>query len=152
MKTTLFDFTLRSIDGAETGLSRYKGKKILIVNTASECGLTPQYEQLQYLHEHYGDKVQVLGFPSNDFGAQEPGTDQQIKEFCSKNYGVSFPMFSKITVKGSGMHPLYQWLKGKTGNEPDWNFSKYLVDEKGEKVKFFSAGISPVDESILGEL
>jgi glutathione peroxidase len=149
---SLFDLTLPSIDGKEIALKNFKGKKLLIVNTASECSLTPQYEQLEYLHQHYGSKVQVLGFPANDFGAQEPGTDTEIKGFCTKNYGVTFPMFSKISVKGNNAHPLYRWLKEKTGEEPNWNFAKYLVSEDGTKVKFINAVISPVDESLLSQL
>jgi glutathione peroxidase len=148
----IFEYTIKSIDGREIPLSEFKGKKLLIVNTASECGFTPQYEQLQWLHENYGDKVFVLGFPSNDFGAQEPGTDAEIKNFCSKNYGVSFPMFSKITVKGDGAHPLYKWLARESGEEPNWNFAKYLVDESGMQVKFISPALSPADEGFLSLL
>jgi glutathione peroxidase len=150
--SSLYSFTLSSIDGKEVPLSSFAGKKVLIVNTASECSLTPQYEQLEYLHKHYGDKVQVLGFPANDFGAQEPGTNEEIRGFCTKNYGVTFPMFTKISVKGDGAHPLYKWLKEKTGKEPNWNFAKYLVDETGENVQFISAEKSPVDEDLLKKI
>ncbi|HEY6161472.1 MAG TPA: glutathione peroxidase [Bacteroidia bacterium] len=149
---TVFDFKVTSIDGKEISLSGFRGKKLLIVNTASECGFTPQYGQLQWLHEHHGDKVTVLGFPSNDFGAQEPGTDAEIKNFCSKNYGVAFPMFGKIPVKGDEAHPLFKWLAQKSGEQPNWNFAKYLVDESGTQVKFISPALSPADEGFLALL
>jgi glutathione peroxidase len=152
MTPGLFNIEVKSISGEHLTLERYKGKKLLIVNTASECGFTPQYEQLEYLHQHYGDKVQVLGFPSNDFGAQEPGSDAEISSFCSVNYGVTFPMFSKITVKGGNAHPLYKWLREKTGSEPNWNFAKYLVSENGSEVEFFSPALSPVDEALVSRL
>lgn len=149
---SLFDFKMTSIDGKEIPLSNYKGKKILIVNTASECGQTPQYEMLEELHKKYGDKIHVLGFPANDFGGQEPGSNDEIKGFCTKNYGVSFPMFAKITVKGDNAHPLYKWLKEKSGEEPNWNFSKYLVSAEGEEVKFVPVLTSPLDEVIVSSL
>jgi glutathione peroxidase len=152
MNGTLFDIVLTAIDGKETTLGPYKGKKLLIVNTASECGFTPQYEQLEYLHRQHGDKVQVLGFPSNDFGAQEPGTDAEIAQFCTKNFGVTFPLFSKIPVKGDAAHPLYKWLKEKTGQEPNWNFAKYLVSEDGTEVKFLGPAVDPVGEELISQL
>jgi len=156
-KGSIYDFTMESIDGQEISLSKYKGSKILIVNTASECGFTPQYEGLQELNKMHGDKVVILGFPANNFGGQEPGTDLEIKTFCQANYGVTFQMFSKISVKGDDMHPLYQWLSDKNMNgwndqAPKWNFCKYLVNEKGELVKYFASGVDPMGDEILGEI
>ena len=152
---TLYDFKATTIDGKEINLSAYKGKKVLIVNTASQCGFTPQYKDLQKLHEELGSKLVILGFPSNQFGGQDPGTNGEIKAFCQKNYGVTFQMFEKIEVKkGAGQHPLYQWLTNKSMNgwndeEPSWNFCKYLVNEKGELVKFFKSGVKPMSEEIM---
>src|SRR5687768_14811399 len=122
---SIYDFNLRTIDGQEISLSKFKGKKMLIVNVASECGYTPQYKGLQELHEKHGDKVVVIGFPSNDFGGQEPGTETEIKSFCQKNYGVTFQMMEKIKVKGNDRHPLYMWLSNKEENgscdeSPNW--------------------------------
>jgi glutathione peroxidase len=113
---TVYDFTVKSIDGKDVRLSQYKGKKLLIVNTASECGYTPQYKELEELYKKHGDKVTVLGFPANNFGGQEPGTEQQIATFCEKNYGVTFPLFSKVSVKGDDMAPLYKFLSDKSKN------------------------------------
>ena len=154
---TIYEFTMTSIDGQEIDLAKYKGKKILVVNTASECGYTPQYEGLQKLHETYGDKVTILGFPANNFGGQEPGTDAEIQKFCKVNYGVTFQMFSKISVKGDDMHPLYQWLSDKSKNgwnddAPGWNFCKYLIDEEGKLVKFYGSGIEPLSDEIVNEI
>jgi glutathione peroxidase len=131
--------------------SKYKGKTLLIVNVASKCGFTPQYADLQQLQEQHGNNVVVLGFPANNFGAQEPGSSIQIAEFCEKNYGVSFQMFEKISVKGDDQHPLYQFLKEKTGQEPSWNFCKYLVKPDGT-VKFFPSKVKPMDQEILAEI
>ena len=149
--SSLYDLKMNSLDGQLIDFSKYKGKTLLIVNTASECGYTPQYEDLQKLHEQYGSKVIILGFPANNFGAQEPGTNSQIAEFCKKNYGVTFQMFEKISVKGDDQHELYKWLKEKTGQEPGWNFCKYIVKGDGT-VKFFSQKIKPMDQQILNEL
>lgn len=149
--TNLYDFKLNSLEGKQIDFAQYKGKSLLIVNTASECGYTPQYADLQELHEKFGDKVTILGFPANNFGGQEPGTNAQIATFCKKNYGVAFQMFEKISVKGSDQHPLYQYLKEKTGKEPTWNFCKYLVKPDGT-VKFFASGVNPGDDAILNEL
>jgi glutathione peroxidase len=151
---SLYDFKMKSIEGKEIDLAKYKGKKVLIVNVASECGYTPQYKELQMLHEKYGDKVVILGFPANDFGAQEPGSNEQIKTFCEKNYGVTFQMFDKITVKGEKIHPLYKFLSTKEQNgwndqAPKWNFNKYLINEKGELIKYFGSGVSPTSNEIL---
>lgn len=139
---TLYDFKISSLEGKTIDFSQYKGKMLLIVNTASECGYTPQYADLQELHAKFGSKVTVLGFPANNFGGQEPGSNAQIATFCKKNYGVTFQMFEKISVKGSDQHPLYQYLKEKTGKEPSWNFCKYLVKPDGS-VKFFASGVNP---------
>ncbi|MBL7873983.1 MAG: glutathione peroxidase [Cyclobacteriaceae bacterium] len=140
----LYDFKVDSLDGKQIDFSQYKGKTLLIVNTASKCGYTPQYEELQKLHELYGSKVTILGFPANNFGGQEPGTNVQIAEFCKANYGVTFQMFEKISVKGVDQHPLYAWLKEKTGEEPSWNFCKYLVKPDGT-VKFFKSSVKPME-------
>ena len=148
---SLYDLKMNSLDGKEIDLSQYKGKTLLIVNTASKCGYTPQYTELQKLHEMYGSKVTILGFPANNFGGQEPGSNSEIGEFCKKNYGVTFQMFEKISVKGDDQHPLYKWLKEKTGQEPTWNFCKYLVKPDGT-VKFFASKVKPLDPQITGEL
>lgn len=144
---SLYDFKVDSIDGKQIDFSQYKGKTLLIVNTASKCGYTPQYEELQKLHELYGSKVTILGFPANNFGGQEPGTNVQIAEFCKANYGVTFQMFEKISVKGEDQHPLYAWLKEKTGEEPSWNFCKYLVKPDGT-VKFFKSSVKPMEIAV----
>ncbi|HEY0772073.1 MAG TPA: glutathione peroxidase, partial [Sphingobacteriaceae bacterium] len=130
---------------------QYKGKTLLLVNVASKCGYTPQYADLEKLHEQFGDKVVVLGFPANNFGSQEPGTNTEIAEFCQKNYGVKFQMFEKISVKGADQHPLYQFLKEKTGEEPSWNFCKYLVKPDGT-IKFFNSKVKPLDSQIVDAL
>ncbi|MCI0750506.1 MAG: glutathione peroxidase [Flammeovirgaceae bacterium] len=141
---SIYDFKINSLDGKQIDFAQYKDKTLLIVNTASECGYTPQYADLQKLHEQYGQKITILGFPANNFGGQEPGTNDQIATFCKQNYGVTFQMFEKISVKGEDQHPLYQWLKEKTGNEPTWNFCKYLVKPDGT-VKFFNQKAKPLD-------
>ena len=146
-----YDFKINSLEGSPIDFKAYKGKTVLVVNTASKCGYTPQYNDLQKLHEQYGSKVVVLGFPANNFGGQEPGSNSEIKSFCSQNYGVTFQMFEKISVKGEDQHPLYQWLKEKSGSEPTWNFCKYLIKADGT-VKFFSSKVKPLDEQILNEL
>ena len=146
---SFYDFKVQSLSGEEIDFSRYKGRKVLVVNTASRCGYTPQYADLQKIHEIYGTKVDVLGFPANNFLWQEPGSDSQIASFCEKNYGVDFQMFGKISVKGRDQHPLYRWLEKKTGKKPSWNFCKYVIDEKGEPVGFFPPGVRPTDPQIL---
>lgn len=148
---SIYDFKVNSLEGNPIDFSNYKGKTLLIVNTASKCGYTPQYADLQKLHEQYGSKVVILGFPANNFGGQEPGSNSEIQSFCSQNYGVSFQMFEKISVKGTDQHPLYTWLKEKSGNEPTWNFCKYLVKPDGS-VKFFASKVKPLDEQIVKEL
>lgn len=152
------DFIVEDIDGKEFALSQLKGKKVLVVNTASKCGFTPQYEDLQKLYSEYGkEDFVVIGFPANNFMNQEPGSDGQIKEFCKQEYGVTFPMMSKISVKGDDMHPLYKWLTSKELNGVEdskvkWNFQKYLIDENGELIKVFYSRTNPLDESITQHL
>ncbi len=142
--SSVYDFKMNSIDGELIDFAKYKGKALLIVNVASKCGYTPQYADLEKLHEQYGDKVVVLGFPANNFGGQEPGSNLEIAEFCQKNYGVKFQMFEKISVKGDDQHPLYQFLKEKTGSEPSWNFCKYLVKPDGT-VTFYPSKVKPLE-------
>lgn len=155
-KTTdsVHDFELNNIDGEKISLNKFKGNVILIVNTASECGYTPQYEGLQALYDNYKDKgLVVLGFPANNFGGQEPGTNKQIKKFCTVNYGVNFPMFSKISVKGNDMHPLFRYLTEQ--DNPDfkgdinWNFEKFLVDKKGNLIRRFRSPVKPQSDEII---
>ena len=148
---SLYDFKVNAIDGKSIDFSQFKGKNVLIVNTASACGYTPQYADLQKLNEQFGSKVTILGFPANNFGGQEPGSNETISGFCKKNYGVTFQMFEKISVKGADQHPLYAWLKEKTGQEPSWNFCKFLVKADGT-VKFFPSKVNPLDASITSEL
>ncbi len=147
-----YDFELTSIDGKPIDLNLWKGKHVLLVNVASECGYTPQYEGLQQLHEQYGHLLEVVGIPANDFGGQEPGTDEQISAFCEKNYGVSFTMASKIKVTGAQRHPLYAWLEEQTGKTPTWNFCKYLISPNGEVLDFFPSQTHPLEEAITGKL
>ena len=144
LPSSLYDFKMKALDGNMIDFSKYKGKTLLIVNTASQCGYTPQYEDLQKLHEQFGSKVTILGFPANNFGAQEPGTNAEIASFCKANYGVTFQMFEKISVKGDDQSPIYALLKEKTGQEPTWNFCKYLVKPDGT-VKFFNSKVKPMD-------
>lgn len=151
--TSIYAFKLKTLDGQELSLAKFKGKKLLLVNVASECGYTPQYKNLQALHEQYGNKVVVIGFPANNFGGQEPGSSAEIKTFCTKNYGVTFQMMEKISVKGSDMHPLYKWLSTKEENgscsdAPGWNFCKYLIDENGKIIKFFNSKVDPLSKEI----
>jgi glutathione peroxidase len=149
---SIYDFVVKSLDGKDVRLEDFKGKKLLIVNTASKCGKTPQYADLQKLHEQYGDKVTVLGFPANNFLWQEPGSAADIAEFCERNYGVTFQMCEKISVRGGDKHPLYKWLEAKTGEVPDWNFAKFVVSEDGTKVTFFKSGVKPLDPVILAAI
>ncbi|MFL0683567.1 MAG: glutathione peroxidase [Algoriphagus aquaeductus] len=154
MESSFYDFKMKDINGQEVDFSSFKGKKLLIVNVASKCGYTKQYAQLQELHANHSDKIVVLGFPANNFGGQEPGSNEEIKEFCSTEYGVTFPMFEKVSVKGFDKHPLYRWLSdakqnGWNNEEPSWNFCKYFINEKGELVKFFPSSVTPLDEQIL---
>jgi glutathione peroxidase len=149
--SSVHEFTLPSIDGAPAPLSAYKGKVALIVNVASQCGYTPQYSGLEKLYEKYKDKgFVVLGFPANNFGAQEPGTNQEIKTFCTRNYNVTFPMYSKISVKGSDKAPLYKFLTDSSGGEVKWNFTKFLVDENGKVISRFESGVEPDSSELVG--
>ena len=151
---SIHTFKVKDLSGNEFDFASLKGKKILIVNTASECGLTPQYEQLQAIYEKYQDKnFVIVGFPANNFGEQEPGTNAEIGAFCKKNYGVTFPMMEKISVKGNDMHEIYKFLtqKAKNGLEDstvEWNFQKYLIDENGHLVDVISPRVLPNDSSI----
>ena len=149
---SIYDFKVKSLEGKEVDFTQFKGQKLLIVNTASKCGLTPQYADLEKLHEQYGSKIKVLGFPANNFLRQEPGDNIQIGEFCERNYGVKFQMFEKISVKGQHQHPLYQWLEAKTGRKPDWNFAKYLVSADGSDVTFIRSGVGPLSKQIVDEV
>lgn len=150
----LHDFQCKTIDGANFDFSSLKGKKVMLVNTASECGYTPQYKDLQALYDQYKDKnFVIIGFPCNDFGGQEPGSLTEIKSFCSKNYGVTFPMMEKISVKGEKCNDIYKWLCSKTENgvedsKVNWNFNKYLINEKGEYVKHLGSSVNPLDKEV----
>src|SRR5688500_2387784 len=150
---SIYDFKVAGLDGKSINLSKYKGKKILIVNTASKCGFTPQYADLEKLHTTYKGKLVVLGFPANNFKGQEPGSNTEIQEFCKKNYGVTFPMAGKVSVKGEDIHPLFKYLteEAKKMNIEDpikWNFTKFLIDEKGKLVAVFPSKVSPMSEEI----
>jgi len=154
---SFYDLKATSIDGKEISFEQFKGKKVLIVNTASACGYTYQYEGLQKLHDLYGEDVAVLGFPANDFMFQERGSDSDIADFCEKNYGVTFQMFSKITTRGKNQSPVYNWLTNKDLNgwnekKPTWNFCKYLVNEEGDLVEFFDKSVKPLSKEITGLL
>lgn len=152
---SIYDFRVADIDGNEVPLSSFQGKVLLIVNTASQCGYTPQYKGLQELYTKYKDRgFEVLAFPANEFGAQEPGTNEQIKEFCTANYKVSFPLFSKIVVKGPGIHPLYEFLTSESTNPRfagtiPWNFTKFLVNRKGEVVARFEPRNRPESAEVV---
>ncbi|MGY3087861.1 glutathione peroxidase [Hymenobacter sp. UYAg731] len=153
---SVYDFTVKSIDGKEVKLSKYKGKKLLIVNTASKCGFTPQYKELEELSKKYGNKVVVLGFPSNSF-KQELTSNEEVASFCEKNYGVTFPLFETVSVKGDDATPLYKYLSDKTKNgavsdAPSWNFCKYLVDEKGHVVKFYNSKVTPLSPELVADI
>lgn len=147
---SFYDFKVSDIQGNDFSLFQLKGKKVLVVNTASKCGFTPQYEDLEKLYTTYKDKnFVIIGFPANNFLRQEPGTNQQIQEFCKKNYGVTFPMMSKISVKGNDMHPLYKWLTTETNSDVAWNFQKYMIDENGKVVGYVSPATKPFDPKIV---
>jgi glutathione peroxidase len=152
--SSIYDFKVAGLDGNQIDFSKYKGKKILIVNTASQCGNTPQYEDLEKLYEKYKNTLVIVGFPANNFGGQEPGSNGDIKEFCKKNYGVTFPMAEKISVKGDDTHALYKYLKEQAAakgfaDPVKWNFGKFLVNEKGELIATFSPRTQPMSEEIL---
>ena len=152
-KNSIYKFKVEGLDGDVIDFSKFKGKKILVVNTASKCGFTPQYELLEKLYEKYSDKLVIVGFPANNFGQQEPGTNVEIKEFCTKNYGVTFPMAAKVSVKGDDIAPIFKWLTHKDENgvldaEIKWNFSKFLLDEKGVLIAKFDSKVEPMSEEI----
>lgn len=153
-----YSFKVESIDGGKINFADYKGKKILIVNTASQCGNTPQYADLEKLYKKYEGKLVIIGFPANNFHAQEPGSNKEIQEFCTKKYAVTFPMAAKISVKGDDIHPLYKWLiaESKTKHfqpeEVTWNFQKYLIDEKGNLVAVFSPKTQPLSEEVVAAI
>lgn len=154
-QSSFYDFKVTTIDGEDFSLSSLKGKKVLVVNTASKCGFTPQYEDLENLFKQYGgEKFTIIGFPANNFLHQEPGTNNEIKEFCLKNYGVSFPMMEKISVKGKDIHPLYEWLTQKEKNgvidaPVKWNFQKFMIDENGKLVDVVSSSEKPNCDKIV---
>jgi len=151
---TVYQYELNSIDGKNISLSAFEGELLLIVNTASECGYTPQYEGLQELYEEYSDRgFKILGFPANNFGGQEPGSDEEIAQFCQMNYGVTFPMFSKVSVKGDDQHPLFSYLT--SADNPDftgeisWNFEKFLVDRNGNVIRRFKSNVEPMSDELV---
>ena len=157
-KSGPLQFTMKDIDGKDVDLSQYKGKVVMIVNVASKCGNTPQYKQLEEAYKKYGDKgFTILGFPANEFRGQEPGTNEDIKKFCTEKYNVDFPMFSKIVVKGDGQSPLYKYLTSRDTNpkaagDITWNFEKFVVDRAGRVVARFSPGVEPEDSRLVAVL
>lgn len=155
--SSIHQFKVKGLLGGEIDFSTFKGKKILVVNTASECGYTPQYAALEQLYKEHKDKLVIVGFPANDFGAQEPGSNEEIASFCQKNYGVSFPMAAKISTKGKDIAPIYKWLTHKSENgvmdaEISWNFNKFLLDENGILLAYFPSKVSPLSEEIVSKL
>jgi glutathione peroxidase len=150
--SSVYDFKLKNIDGQDFSLAKYRGKKILIVNTASKCGYTPQYAELQKLADQYKDKVVVVGFPANNFGQQEPGNAVEIKTFCQKNYGVTFPLSEKISVKGDDIDPLFKFLTSEPNpdftGEIKWNFEKFLIDENGKLIHRFRSPVTPLSPEL----
>jgi len=152
--SSIYDFKVEGLEGGSIDFSKFKGKKIMIVNTASKCGNTPQYAELEQLYEKYKDKLVIVGFPANNFGQQEPGSNQEIKEFCTKNYGVTFPMASKVSVKGDDIAPIYKYLTDeakKLGVEDPvkWNFTKFLLDENGKLIAVIHNRTKPMSEEVL---
>jgi glutathione peroxidase len=151
---SFYDFTVESIDGQQYSMADLKGKKVMIVNTASQCRYTPQYKDLELLNKAYRQKLVIIGFPANNFMDQEPLNNKEIKEFCNSRYGVTFPMMAKISVKGNDMHPLYRWLTSKSANgvldsEVSWNFQKYIIDENGNLVGFFKSAVKPLSDEVI---
>ena len=150
-----YDFKVKTLEGEDFDFSSLKGKKVMVVNVASKCGLTPQYKELQEVYDNYrGDDFIIIGFPSNNFMNQEPGSADEIRKFCSDNYGVTFPVMERISVKGKDMHPLYQWLTSKEKNgvkdsEVSWNFQKYLIDEKGNLAEIIPPKEKPTSEKVI---
>ena len=157
-KTSIYDFKVASLDGKQIDFSKFKGKKVLIVNTASKCGYTPQYADLQKLADAYKDKLVIVGFPANNFGGQEPDTNKKIGEFCKKNYGVTFLMAAKVSVNGDDIAPLFKYLTdeakklGTADPVIKWNFTKFLINEKGMLVKVFPSKVTPMSEELTKEL
>ena len=154
---SIYDFKVTSLNGDTIDFADFRGKKILIVNTASKCGFTPQYEGLEQLYQKYKDRLVVIGFPCNNFLSQEPGSNEKIKEFCTKNYGVSFPMAAKISVKGKNIAPIYKWLCNKSENgvmdaKISWNFNKFLLDENGKIIAWFPSKVTPMSSEITDKL
>ena len=154
---SIFQFKVEGLEGGVIDFKSFKGKKILVVNTASKCGYTPQYEELQKLYTTYKNKLVIVGFPANNFGQQEPGTNLEIKSFCTKNYGVTFPMAAKVSVKGDDIAPIFKWLTSKDLNgvmdaDIKWNFTKFLLDEKGVLIKKFDSKVTPMSEEITAFL
>jgi glutathione peroxidase len=150
----IYQFKVPALDGGTIDFSQFKGKKILVVNTASKCGFTPQYAQLEDLYKKYKDQLVIVGFPANNFGGQEPGSNEEIKTFCTKNYGVTFPMAAKVSVKGDDIAPIYKWLTEKTENgvmdaDIKWNFTKFLLDENGVLVAKFDSKVTPLSDEIV---
>jgi glutathione peroxidase len=151
--TSFYQFTVNSLDGKPVSMSEFKGKKIIILNVASKCGYTKQYKGLESLYREYKDKgFEILGFPSNDFGAQEPGTEAEIKSFCSLTYDVTFDMFSKVKVIGSSIADTYQYLTETTGSQVQWNFNKFLVDKEGKVVKYYPSSVAPEDAGLRKDI
>jgi glutathione peroxidase len=155
-QNSVHEFEIKTIDGGTKSLSAFKGKKMLFVNTASQCGFTSQYEALQNVHNKYGNDLVIIGFPANNFGGQEPGSNSDIKTFCFKNYGVSFLMANKISIKGKDIDPLFKWLNSKENQsfvgDVMWNFEKYLIDENGHLIKRFRSSIRPDSDKIISLL
>lgn len=157
MPTSIHQFKVKGLLGDTIDFASFKGKKILVVNTASKCGYTPQYKELEELYTKYKDKLVVVGFPANNFLRQEPGTNEEIASFCTKNYGVSFPMAAKISVKGKDEAPIYKWLTNKSENgvlnaKIKWNFNKFLIDENGVIISYFPSSVTPLSEEIVSKL
>jgi glutathione peroxidase len=157
MGTNVLDMKLKTLSGETITLSKFKGKKILIVNTASKCGYTRQYADLQKLYETYKDNLEIVGMPCNQFMMQEPGSNDKIAEFCKKNYGVTFTMLEKADVKGDSIHPLYKWLSSKSNNgvldaKVSWNFNKFLLDENGKMIAHFESGVKPLSDEIVSKI
>lgn len=153
----LYSIPVKSLDGTSLDLSQYRGKKILVVNTASECGYTPQYKDLETLYQQHKDRLVVIGFPCNDFGGQEPGSPADIRQFCTKNYGVSFPMGEKVSIRGGSVSPLYAWLTQKSRNHVSdatvrWNFHKFLIDENGQLIRDFPSSVNPLSTELTSLL
>ncbi|MCX6335094.1 MAG: glutathione peroxidase [Bacteroidia bacterium] len=156
-QSSFYDFKVKTLEGKEFDFASLKGKKVMVVNTASKCGFTPQYEDLETLYEQYGQKLVIIGFPANNFMNQEPGSAEEIRQFCTDKYDVTFPMMEKISVKGSDMHPVYQWLTSKDKNgvmdsSVKWNFQKYLIDENGKLVDVIYSKEKPNSDKVISWL